>query len=133
MTAALASLRDELAADVEVARSYDAADWVREGVDTVLAPGLVARSAVHACVYAMFHGERGAESTFSVARQPIIAGPWRERDAVTASLLSVWLVVLLAISPVATLPSDPLLAGVVALQCLPLVGDPVVTVAEVAR
>jgi len=40
---------------------------------------------------------------------------------------------LLAISPVATLPSDPLLAGVVALQCLPLVGDPVVTVAEVAR
>ena len=127
-----ATLRDELAADLDAARSYDATDWLREAVDTALAPGLVARSTVHACVYAIFHAEEGAETTFSIARPPIVAACWRERDAVTASLLSVWALGIFA-TDLASLPADPALAAFVALQCLPLACDPLVTLAEVAR
>ena len=130
MTDALATLRDELAADVEAARTFTGADWLREAVDTALAPGLVARSTVHACVYAIIHAEEGADTTVSLARPPIVADCWRDRDAVTASLLSVWLLGLFA-TPYASLPSG--VAGtIVAAQCVPLALDPVVTVAEVA-
>lgn len=132
MTAALASLRDELAADVEAVRAYDATDWVREAVDTALAPGLYLRTTVHACVYAIFYAERGAEIAFSLSEPPIAADAWRPRDAVTASLLSAWLVTFGA-TGIASPPSDPLLAGVVALQCGVLVVDPLVTLGEVAR
>src|SRR6056297_3804535 len=131
MTDAIATLRDELAADLDAARTFTAADWLREAVDTVLAPGLVARSTVHACVYAIYHAEEGAETTFSVARPPIVADSWRERDSVTASLLSVWALGIFA-TDLASLPADPLLAAVVALQCVPLALDPALTLAEVA-
>jgi len=122
--------RDELAADIETARTFTATDWLREGVDTVLAPGVVARSTVHACVYAIYHGERGAESTFSVARPPMKHEAWRDRDAVTASLLSVWLLAALVMAPT-TLPSG-VAGAIVAAQCVPLALDPVLTLAEVA-
>ena len=132
MPDAIATLRDEIAADLDAARSYDATDWLREAVDTVLAPGLVARSTVHACVYAIYRAEQGAETNFSVTRPPIVADAWRDRDAVTASLLSVWALGIFA-TDLASLPADPALAALVALQCLPLACDPLVTLAEVAR
>jgi len=131
MTRALATLRDELGADIAAARAYDATDWLREAVDTALAPGLWMRSTIHACVYAIYHAEPGAETTFSVARPPIVADAWRERDSVTASLLSVWALGIFA-TDLASLPDATLLAAVVALQCVPLALDPALTLAEVA-
>ena len=130
MPDALATLRDELAADLDAARTFTAADWLREAVDTVLAPGLFARSTVHACVYAIIHAEEGADTTVSLARQPIAAECWRDRDAVTASLVSVWLLAALAMAPT-TLPSG-VAGAIVAAQCVPLALDPVVTTVEVA-
>jgi hypothetical protein len=132
MPDALATLRDELAADLDVARSYGATDWLREAVDTVLAPGLVARSTVHACVYAITHAERGAETTFSVVRRPIVADAWRDRDDVQAAALGVVALGFFA-TDLASLPAEPALAALVALQCVPLALDPALTLAEVAR
>jgi len=129
MPDAIATFRDELAADIAAARAFTPTDWLREGVDTVLAPGLWMRSTVHACVYAIYHAEKGAEITFSVARPPIDAACWRWHDAVTASLLSVWALGIFA-TDLASLPADPLLAAVVALQCVPLALDPALTLAQ---
>ena len=128
----IATLRDELAADLDAARAFTATDWLREAVDTVLAPGLFARSTVHACVYAIIHAEEGADTTVSLARPPIVADAWRDRDAVTASLLSVWALGIFA-TDLASLPADPALRAVVVAQLLPLALDPVAVAVGVAR
>jgi len=132
MPDAIATFRDELAADIAAARAFTPTDWLREGVDTVLAPGLWMRSTVHACVYAIYHAEPGADTTFSVARPPIDAACWRWHDAMTASLLSVWALGLFA-TDLASLPVDPALRALVVTQLLPLACDPVAVAVGVAR
>lgn len=125
-------LRADLAADRERLAAMSPADYLRAAVDTVLAPGLLARTTFHACVYAINHAEPGATTTYSVARRPIAAPCWRPRDDIQASLLGPLACGLFA-TPLASLPADPVLAGVVGLQALPLALDPVAAVAEVAR
>jgi hypothetical protein len=131
MTDVRSWLRAELEADREQIAAMTPADYARSAVDTVLTPGLVARSTVHACVYAINHAEQGAASTFSLFKRPLRAGCWRPRDDVQASLLSVLLLGVFA-TRLASLPADPLLAAVVGLQALPLVVDPLHAIAEVA-
>lgn len=132
MTDALGWLRAELAADRDRLAAMSPREYAVAAVDTLLAPGLWARSTVHACVYAINHAEHGAETTFSVAERPIDADPWRPRDDVQASLLGPIALAFLA-TPLASPPADPLLAAFAALQALPLALDPLVALAEVAR
>jgi len=124
MTDALGWLRAELEADRERLAAMSGREYAVAAVDTLLAPGLWARSTVHACVYAINHAERGATTTFSVAQRPIDAACWRPRDDVQASLLCVWPLAYLA-TPYASVPSEPWLAAVVIAQALPLALDPV--------
>jgi len=124
-------LRAELAADREAIAAMPPADCVRHAVDWLLAPGLVARSTLHAVQYAINHAEPGAEVRSRLSARPIDAGCWRARDDVQASLLSVVLLALLA-TPIASLPRDPLLATFIAVQAVPLVVDPLHALAEVA-
>lgn len=124
MTNALDWLRDDLDADREALGSMSAREYAIAALDTVLAPGLYLRSTIHACVYAINHAEKGAETTFSVAERPIRAACWRPRDDVQASLLCVWLLSFGA-TRYAALPSDTVLAAFVVLQTLPLALDPV--------
>jgi hypothetical protein len=131
MTDVRAWLRAELEADREQIAAMTPADYARSAVDTVLTPGLVARSTVHACVYAINHAERGAASTFSLFKRPLRADCWRPRDDVQASVLSALLLGVVA-TRYASLPADPLLATVVGLQAIPLAVDPLAAVAEVA-
>ncbi|MDB2293720.1 hypothetical protein PM085_15795 [Halorubrum ezzemoulense] len=132
MTDALDWLRAELAADREALAAMSPREAAVAAVDTLLAPGLWARSTVHACVYAINHAEPGADTTFSVAQRPIEAACWRPRDDVQASLLGPIALAFLA-TPLASPPADPLLAAFAALQALPLALDPLVALAEVAR
>ena len=131
MSDVAAWLRAELAADREQLAAMDAGDYVRSTVDTVLTPGLLARSMVHACVYAITHAEPGADSRYSLFERPLAADCWRTRDDLQASLLSVWVLGWVA-TPWVSLPSDPLLAAGVALQAVPLALDPVGAIVEVA-
>ena len=124
MTDALGWLRAELAADRDRLAAMSPREAAVAVVDTVLAPGLWARSTVHACVYAVNHAEAGATTTFSVAQRPIDADAWRPRDDVQASLLCVYPLAYLA-TPYASVPSEPWLAAVVIAQALPLALDPV--------
>ena len=120
------SVRADLAADLDELASYSATDWVRAVVDTVLVPGLVVRATLHACAYAIDVGEQGAETTISAFDTPIAAPGWTRGDAVRASLLGP-LVVAGLTTPLASLPEAPLAAVVVGLQCVPLAGDPALT------
>jgi len=101
-------------------------------VDTLLAPGLWARATLHACVYAINHTEKGAETTFSVAERPIDAACWRPRDDIQASLLGP-LALAFVTTPLASPPAAPLLAAFAGLQALPLAPAPPVPLAAVAR
>ena len=132
MTTALDWLRAELAADRDRLAAMSPREAAVAALDTLLAPGLVARSTVHACVYAINHAERGATTTVSVARRPIEAPVWRARDDLQASLLCVLALAVFA-TPLAALPARPWLAAVVVAQALPLACDPVAAVVEVAR
>jgi len=120
------TLRADLEADLAELAQYDATDWLRAVVDTVLVPGLVVRATLHACAYAIDVGERGAETTISAFDSPIAAPKWTRADAVRASLLGP-LVVAGLTTPLASLPEAPLAAVVVGLQCVPLAGDPALT------
>lgn len=125
-------LRAEVAADRAEIASMSAADVGQAALDAVLTPGLVVRTAVHSCAYAINHGKLGAETTFSLFERPIRADWWRHRDDVQASLLSALCVGWLA-TPYASLPTEPVLAAVVTLQALPLVVDPLQAIAGVWR
>lgn len=120
------TLRADLEADLAQLAQYDATDWVRAVVDTVLVPGLIVRSTLHACAYAIDVGERGAETTISAFEAPIAAPGWTRADAVRASLLGP-LVVAGLTTPLASLPEAPLAAVVVGLQCVPVAADPALT------
>ena len=126
MTDRRAQLRADLAADLAELASYSATDWVRAVVDTVLVPGLIIRSTLHACAYTIDCGERGAETTISAFEAPITAPGWTRADAVRASLLGPVVVAGLT-TPLASLPEAPLAAVVVGLQTLPLAADPALT------
>jgi hypothetical protein len=132
MTDALDWLRGELAGDREQLATRTPRDHAVAAVDTLLAPGLYARSTIHACVYATLYAERGADTTFSVAKRPIDAPAWRPRDDLTAALLCVWLLGFLA-TPLASLPAAPALRALVVAQALPLACDPLAALWEVRR
>ena len=123
MTDALGWLRAELAADRERLAAMSPREYAVAAVDTLFAPGLWARSTVHACVYAINHAEPGATTTFSVAERPIDAPAWRPRDDVQASLLCALTLGWFA-TPFVALPATPWLAAVVVAQALPLALDP---------
>jgi len=125
-------LRADLAADRETLAAMSPADYARAAVDTLLAPGLVVRSTVHACVYAINHAEAGADTTVSLFARPIDAEPWRPRDDLQASVLSVLLLGLVATRYV-SVPSAPALAALVTMQAVPLAVDPAAALAEVDR
>ena len=131
MTDGLGWLRAELAADREELEAMSPREYAVAALDTLLAPGLWARSTVHACVYAINHAEQGAETTFSVSQRPINADPWRPRDDVQASLLCALTLGWFA-TPFVALPATPWLAAVVVAQALPLALDPVAAFWEVA-
>jgi hypothetical protein len=131
VTDAISWLRAELAAGRDRLAAMSPREAAVAALDTLLAPGLVARSTVHACVYAINHAERGATTTVSVADRPIDAAPWRPRDELQASLLCVLALGIFA-TPLAALPARPWLAAVVVAQAAPLAGDPVAAVVEVA-
>jgi len=131
MTPTLDWLRAELRADAAAIRSRSPGEWAIVALDTLVMPGLVFRSAVHACVYAINHAERGATTTFSLARRPIEADCWRARDDLQAATLTV--IVAALVAQVSSWPTAPALAAVVAFASVPVAIDPVQALLEVAR
>ena len=119
-------LRDELRHDLVTAAGWSRREWLRALVDTVLAPGLTLRAMVHACAYAINYAEPGADLSVSTSARPINSPHWRRRDSIQATLLCWWLLAW-GLTPVASLPSDPTTAAIVALQLLPLAADPLLT------
>jgi len=80
-------LRAELAADREAAAEKSLTDWLITGLDTIVALGLLARTMMYSCVYALNHNEPGAEIAFSLADPPLEADCWGFVDDLQASLL----------------------------------------------
>jgi hypothetical protein len=132
LTDALDWLRAELAADRDTLATRTPREHAVAALDTLLAPGLYARSTIHACVYAINHAERGADTTFSVAKRPLDAPAWRPRDDLQAALLCVLTLGVFA-TPLASLPSTPWLRALVVAQALPLACDPLAALVEVRR
>lgn len=126
----LSWLRAELRADLATIRQRAPGQWAAVALDTVVMPGLVFRSTIHACVYAINHAERGAATTFRLFARPIDAACWRPRDDVQAATLTVIVAALVALASSA--PAAPWLRAVVALAALPIVVDPLQAIAEVA-
>ena len=126
----LDQIRDDLAADLEAARSLSAADWIRAGVDATLSAGLFCRTAIHSCVYAVNYGEPGAEISMSLWDCPLDAESWTPWDSVQASSVSLAIVIWLA-SQASTIRTDPALAVAVASQASVLAIDPLVAAKEV--
>lgn len=111
------TLRTEIADDIRALGGFDGHDWLRAVVNTVLAPGLVARSTIHSCVYAINHAEPGAETTYALDSPPIVAEWWRPRDELQASLLSTWVLAWLS-TPLASLPRGSLGLALLAAACI---------------
>ena len=119
-------LHAELRHDLRTAAGWSARDWGREAVDTVLAPGLVLRAMVYACVHAINHAPASVSTRVSVTGRPIDAPMWRRRDRVQATLLCWWLLAW-GLTPLVSLPTDPTTAAIVALQAVPLAVDPILS------
>jgi len=117
-------LRAELAADREAAAEKTATDWVITAVDTTVALGLLARTMIYSCVYAVNHAEEGAEIAFSLAAEPLEAGCWRFVDRVQASLLGpiavAWVVSVYGVEPM-----PPAWLGLLTSNAAVLLVDPV--------
>jgi len=80
-------LRAELEADREAAAEKTATDWLITAVDTVVALGLLARTMIYSCVYAVNYGEGEAPIAFSLGEPPLTADCWGFVDRLQASLL----------------------------------------------
>jgi len=119
-------LHAELRHDLRTAAGWSARDWGRALVDTVLAPGLVLRAMVHACVHAINHAPASVSTRVSVTAPPIDAGVWRRRDRLQATLLCWWLLAW-GLTPLVSLPTDPTTAAIVVVQAVPLAVDPLLT------
>ncbi|QKG91681.1 hypothetical protein HPS36_02030 [Halorubrum salinarum] len=126
----LGQLRDDLAADIEVARSMSVGDWARALVDTSLSAGLVTRTTIHSCVYAVNYAEPGAEISTSFGESPLRAEPWTRWDRLQAASVSlavaIWLVGELALEQ-----HPPHITAIVLTQASVLALDPVVALREV--
>ena len=119
-------LHAELRRDLHTAAGWSARDWGREAVNTVLAPGLVLRAMVYACVHAINHAPASVSTRVSVTSRPIDAPMWRRRDRVQATLLCWWLLAW-GLTPLVSLPTDPTTAAIVVVQAVPLAVDPLLT------
>ena len=116
-------LHAELRRDLRTAAGWSPRDWGRALVDTVLAPGLVLRAMVYACVHAINHAPGSATTRVSVTARPIDGPMWRRRDRLQATLLCWWLLAW-GLTPLVSLPTDPTTAAIVVLQAVPLAVDP---------
>jgi len=126
----LGQLRDDLAADLEVARSMSLGDWSRALVNLCLSAGLFCRTAIYSCVYAVLYGERGAEISTSLWERPLTAEPWTPWDRVQASSVSL-AVAIWIVGELVTEQHEALITVVVAVQVLVLAIDPVLALREV--
>lgn len=128
----LGQLRDDLAADLEVARSMSARDWLHSLVDLSLSGGLVVRTTIHSCVYAVNYAEPGAEISTSLGDAPLRAEPWTRWDRLQAASVSLAVAIWLA-GNLYVDPESALINTVVAVQASVLVADPLVALQEVSR
>jgi len=121
-------LRAELAADWEAATDYSLVDWLVVVVDTAVALGLLARTMIHSCIYAVNHTEPGAEIGVSLAEPPLTADCWGLGDALQAGLLGP-IVVAFVVEAHAIEPMPTAWLALLAANAAVLVVDPVVAVA----
>lgn len=126
----LRRLRDELAADLEVARSMSLGDWTWALVDLSLSAGLVTRTTIHSCVYAANYGEPGAEISTSLGERPLRADSWTRWDRLQAASASLALVIIVA-GDLYTEQNGALINTLVLSQLTVLAADPVVALREV--
>ena len=126
----LGQLRDDLAADLEVARSMSLRDWARALVDASLSAGLVTRTTIYSCVYAVNYAEPGAEISTSLWERPLTAEPWTPWDRLQASSVSLAAAIWLA-GDLVTNQNEALVTAVVAVQVSVLAIDPVLALREV--
>ena len=122
-------LRAELEADREAAAKKSPGEWLVTAVDTGVALGLLARTMIHSCIYAVNHGEPDAEIAFSLAEAPLTADCWGLVDRLQAALLGPIVVAwVIEAHEVAAMPGAWL--GVLAANAAVLVVDPVAVVAQ---
>lgn len=126
----LDQLRDDLAADLEVARAMSPGDWLRALVDVCLSAGLFCRTAIYSCVYAVNYGEKGAEISTSLWEPPLTAEPWTPWDRLQASSVSLGVAIWL-VGNVVTNQNEALITAAVAVQVSVLAIDPVLALREV--
>ena len=126
----LDQLRDDLAADLEVARAMSLGDWLRALVNLCLSAGLVCRTAIYSCVYAGNYGEKGAEISTSLWERPLTAEAWTPWDRLQASSVSLGVAIWLA-GDLVTNQNEALVTAVVAVQVSVLAIDPVLALREV--
>lgn len=125
-------LRADLRRDLDALREYGPREYARALVDTLLAGGLLARSTAYSVVYAINHAEPGAETTVSLFAPPIRADCWRARDELQAGVVAALPLALFA-TPFASVPTDPVVAIVVAQQLGVLAAAPGLAMVEVVR
>lgn len=99
----LRQLRDGLAGDLKALKSMSLRDWARSIVDLSLSAGLVCRSAIYSCVYAVNYGKPGAEISTSLWQAPLRAPDWTRWDRLQAAsgsvAVAIWLLGNLTIDP----------------------------------
>lgn len=126
----LGQLRDDLAADLELARSMSARDWLRGLVSLGLSAGLYTRATIHSCVYAVHYAEPGAEISTSIGNAPLRGESWTRWDRLQAGSISL-AVAIWVIGDLYTEQNGALINAIVLSQMTVLAVDPVVAFREV--
>lgn len=82
-------LRAELRDDLDATADKSAVDWIVTAVGTVFALGILCRTMMYSCVWAVNYHDEGAEISLRLFAEPLTEPRWTFVDRLQASVLCV--------------------------------------------